>query len=139
MSMSFGYQCGIFTSLVFVYSMLVCHVTFDLIKHSPRLFVCLTTLFLMVFYFILLNILSNIRYTLRLRSEWSGHMFPFIADDAETSQWKGSEVYDLINIWGDSSIQAKLEGSYQNFCKQVLFCACGSILGHFTFTQEICN
>uniref|UniRef100_A0A8C1LBT1 Myb/SANT-like DNA-binding domain-containing protein n=1 Tax=Cyprinus carpio TaxID=7962 RepID=A0A8C1LBT1_CYPCA len=29
-------------------------------------------------------------------------------------QWKGSEVTDLINIWGDSSIQAKLEGSYRN-------------------------
>uniref|UniRef100_A0A3P9IYZ1 Myb/SANT-like DNA-binding domain-containing protein n=1 Tax=Oryzias latipes TaxID=8090 RepID=A0A3P9IYZ1_ORYLA len=35
-------------------------------------------------------------------------------DAAETSQWKGSEVTDLINIWGDSSIQAKLEGSYRN-------------------------
>nr|XP_055062902.1 myb/SANT-like DNA-binding domain-containing protein 2 [Misgurnus anguillicaudatus] len=38
-----------------------------------------------------------------------------MADDAaESSQWKGSEVTDLINIWGDSSIQAKLEGSYRN-------------------------
>ncbi|XP_056116089.1 uncharacterized protein LOC130091953 [Rhinichthys klamathensis goyatoka] len=30
------------------------------------------------------------------------------------SQWRDSEVLDLINIWGDTSIQAKLEGSYRN-------------------------
>uniref|UniRef100_A0A3P9INA1 Myb/SANT-like DNA-binding domain-containing protein n=1 Tax=Oryzias latipes TaxID=8090 RepID=A0A3P9INA1_ORYLA len=38
-----------------------------------------------------------------------------MADAAsENSQWKGSEVTDLINIWGDRSIQAKLEGPYRN-------------------------
>ncbi|XP_023821919.1 uncharacterized protein LOC105358414 [Oryzias latipes] len=38
-----------------------------------------------------------------------------MADAAsETGQWKGSEVTDLISIWGDRSIQAKLEGSYRN-------------------------
>ena len=30
------------------------------------------------------------------------------------SQWRESEVLDLISIWGDTSIQAKLEGSYRN-------------------------
>ena len=30
------------------------------------------------------------------------------------NQWRESEVLDLINIWGDISIQAKLEGSYRN-------------------------
>ena len=33
-------------------------------------------------------------------------------DDA--SQWRESEVLDLISIWGDASIRAKLEGSYRN-------------------------
>uniref|UniRef100_A0A3P9JXN6 Myb/SANT-like DNA-binding domain-containing protein n=1 Tax=Oryzias latipes TaxID=8090 RepID=A0A3P9JXN6_ORYLA len=33
---------------------------------------------------------------------------------AETSQWKEREVTDLINIWGDSSIQAKIQGYYHN-------------------------
>ncbi|XP_035985939.1 spore coat protein SP96-like [Fundulus heteroclitus] len=35
-------------------------------------------------------------------------------DNTESSQWRESEVADLIHIWKDSSIQTKLEGSYRN-------------------------
>ncbi|XP_021168890.2 uncharacterized protein LOC110367413 isoform X2 [Fundulus heteroclitus] len=34
-------------------------------------------------------------------------------DNTESSQWRESEVADLIHIWRDSSNQAKLEGSYR--------------------------
>uniref|UniRef100_A0A3Q0RN39 Myb/SANT-like DNA-binding domain-containing protein n=1 Tax=Amphilophus citrinellus TaxID=61819 RepID=A0A3Q0RN39_AMPCI len=37
-----------------------------------------------------------------------------VDDNVESSQWRESEVSDLISIWGNSSIQAKLDGSYRN-------------------------
>lgn len=37
-----------------------------------------------------------------------------MVESSDISQWRDSEVLDLISISGDSSTQAKLEGSYRN-------------------------
>lgn len=35
-------------------------------------------------------------------------------ESSEVSQWRDSEVIDLVTIWGDSSTQAKLKECYCN-------------------------
>ncbi|XP_060781303.1 uncharacterized protein LOC132889127 [Neoarius graeffei] len=36
------------------------------------------------------------------------------AETSEGTQWRDCEVLELLNIWGDKAMQAKLEGSYRN-------------------------
>ena len=38
-----------------------------------------------------------------------------MGDGSKGTRWRDREVFDLISIWGDSSIQAKHEGSYHNW------------------------